>query len=112
MSMSNYAIAVQALMNEGNSLIQQYPNIGNASGSAPMTFVWPGTNMTIFGAPGLNSDSHIILGAKKYIFFGTGLIDDQDNFKFYYDPSQDIVNFRSSFRMGTSVYASQFVSTI
>ena len=112
MSMSNYAIAVQALMNEGNSLIQQYPNISNASGSAPMAFVWPGTNMTIFGAPGINIDTHIILGPKKYAFFGTGLIDDQDNFKFYYDPSQDIVNFMSKFRLGTAVYASQFVSTI
>ena len=112
MSMSNYAIAVQALMNEGNSLIQQYPNIGNASGSAAMSFVWPGTNMTIFGAPGINIDTHIILGPKKYAFFGTGLIDDQDNFKFYYDPSQDVVNFMSKFRLGTAVYASQFVSTI
>lgn len=112
MSMSNYAVAVQALMNEGNSLIQQYPNINNASGSAPMSFVWPGTNMTVFAAPGLNVDTHIIVGPKKYVYFGTGLIDDADNFKFYYDPSQDVVNFMSKFRLGTAVYASQFVSTI
>jgi len=112
MSMSNYAVAVQALMNKGNALITQYPNISNASGNAPQAFVWPGTNMTIFGAPGLTSNSHIILGPKKYIFFGTGLLDDADNFKFYYDPSQDVVNFMSKFRMGTAIYASQFVSTI
>jgi hypothetical protein len=112
MSMSNYAIAVQALMDKGNALITQYPNISNVSGSAPQTFVWPGTNMTIFGAPGLSSNTHIIVGPKKYIFFGTGLLDDADNFKFYYDPSQDVVNFMSKFRMGTAVYASQFVSTI
>jgi len=112
MSMSNYAIAVQALMNEGNALITQYPNISNASGSAPMTFVWPGTSMTIFGAPGLNSNTHILVGPKKYIYFGTGLLDDADNFKFYYDPSQDVVNFMSKFRMGTAIYASQFASTI
>lgn len=112
MSLTNYAIAVQALMNEGNSLIAQYPNISNASGDAPMSFVWPGTNMTIFGAPGINSNTHIIVGPKKYAFFGTGLLDDADNFKFYYDPSQDVVNFMSKFRLGTAVYASQFVSTI
>jgi len=112
LSMSNYAIAVQALMAEGNSLITQYPNINNASGSAPMSFVWPGTNMTIFAAPGINVDTHIIVGPKKYAYFGTGLIDDMDNFKFYYDPSVDIVNFMSKFRLGTAVYASQFVSTI
>jgi hypothetical protein len=77
-----------------------------------MAFIFPGTNVTIFGAPGLNSNSSIILGPKKFIFFGTGLLDDADRFKFYYDPSQDVVNFMSKFRLGTAVYASQFVSTI
>lgn len=112
MSMSNYAIAVQAILNKGNSLVTQYPQITNASGDAPNVFVWPGTNLQIFGAPGLSSNSHIILGPKKYLFFGTGLIDDEDRFKFYFDPSQDVVNFMSKFRMGTAVYASQFASTI
>jgi hypothetical protein len=112
MSMTNYAIAVQSLLNKGNALVTQYPNISNATGNTPQAFTWPGTTMTIFGAPGLTSNSHIILGPKKYIFFGTGLLDDADNFKFYYDPSQDVVNFMSKFRMGTAVYASQFVSTI
>jgi hypothetical protein len=112
MSLSNYAIAVQALMNEGNALISQYPNISNASGDAPMEFIWPGTSMKIFGAPGINTNTHILVGPKKYAYFGTGLLDDEDRFKFYYDPSQDVVNFMSKFRLGTAVYASQFVSTI
>jgi hypothetical protein len=112
MSLTNYQIAVQAVMAEGNSLVLQYPNISNTTGDAPMTFVFPGTNVTIFGAPGINVNDHIILGPKKYAFFGTGLLDDADRFKFYYDPSQDVVNFMSKFRLGTAVYASQFVSTI
>ena len=112
MSYTNYQIAVQALLAQGNSLLTQYPNIANATGDAPSTFVWPGTNVTLFAAPGININTHIILGPKKYIYFGTGLLDDADNFKFYYDPSQDIVNFMSKFRLGTAVYATQFVSTI
>lgn len=112
MSYTNYQIAVQALMNQGNALITQYPNIMNTTGDAPSTFVWPGTSITVFAAPGLNVDTHIILGPKKYIYFGTGLLDDADNFKFYYDPSQDVVNFMSKFRLGTAIYASQFASTI
>jgi len=112
MSYNNYQILVQAIMAEGNSLITQYPNISNVTGDTPSTFVFPGTNVTVFAAPGINIDTHIILGPKKYIYFGTGLLDDADNFKFYYDPSQDVVNFMSKFRMGTSVYPSQFVSTI
>ena len=112
MSMTNYAIAVRSLMAEGNALITQYPNITNASGSAPMSFIWPGTNMTIFAAPGLNSNTHIIVGPKKYAYFGTGLMDDEDRFRFFYDPSIDVVKFMAKFRLGTSIYASQFASTI
>jgi len=112
MSYTNYQIAVQSLLAQGNSLLTQYPSIMNATGDSPSTFVWPGTNVTLYAAGGINSNTHIIVGPKKYIFFGTGLLDDQDNFKFYYDPSQDVVNFRSSFKLGTAVYASQFVSTI
>jgi len=112
MSMTNYSIAVQALMAKGNALITQYPNITNYTGDAPASFIWPGTNVTIFGAPGININTHIIVGPKKYIFFGTGLLDDADRFKFYYDPSQDVVNFMSKFKLGTAVYASQFASTI
>jgi hypothetical protein len=112
MSMTNYAISVQALMDKGNSLILQYPNITNASGNTPNAYIWPGTNMTIMGAPGLNVNTHIVLVPKKYAYFGTGLLDDADNFKFYYDPSQDVVNFMSKFRMGTSIYATQAVSTV
>jgi hypothetical protein len=111
MSYNNYTVAVQALMAKGNALITQDPNISNSTGDAPSTFVWPGTNVTLFAAPGINVDTKIILGPKKYIYFGTGLLDDADNFKFYYDPSQDVVNFMSKFRLGTAVYASQFVST-
>jgi hypothetical protein len=113
MSYSNYAIAVQALQATGNAIIAQYPNISNAAGlMGAATFVWPGTNVTIYAAGGINDNNHIILGPKKYAFFGTGLLDDQDKFKFYYDPSQDQVNFMAKFRLGTAAYASQFVSTL
>jgi hypothetical protein len=68
--------------------------------------------MTIFAAPGLNSNNHIIVGPKKYAYFGTGLMDDEDRFRFFYDPSIDVVKFMAKFRLGTSIYASQFASTI
>jgi hypothetical protein len=113
MSYSNYAIAVQALQATGNAIIAQYPNISNAAGiMGAASFVWPGTNVTIYAAGGINDNAAIFLGPKKYAFFGTGLLDDQDKFKFYYDPSQDVVNFMAKFRLGTAVYASQFVSTL
>jgi hypothetical protein len=113
LSYSNYSYAVQALQAKGNAIIAQYPNIGNVAGATgPSTFVWPGTNVTLYAAGGINDNDAIFLGPKKYAFFGTGLLDDQDKFKFYYDPSQDIVNFMSKFRLGTAAYESQFVSTL
>lgn len=112
MSYTNYQIAIQSLLAQGNSILSQYPNIGNATGDSPSTLVWPGTNVTLYAAGGINTNNHIILAPKKYMFFGTGLLDDQDNFKFYYDPSQDVVNFRSSFKLGVNCYASQVASTI
>ena len=113
MSYSNYAIVVQALQAKGNAIIAQYPNINNAAGvTGPAAFIYPGTNVTIYAAGGINDNDYICLGPKKYMFFGTGLLDDQDKFKFYYDPSQDIVNFMAKFRLGTAAYASQFVSTL
>jgi hypothetical protein len=112
MSMTNYAIAVQALLDKGNALVTQYPNVSNASGDGLMSFVWPGTRMTIAGLPGINTNNHIIVYPKKYVFFGTGLLDDADKLTMYYDPSVDVVNVLGKFRMGTAVYASQGVSTI
>ena len=111
MSMSQYSKVVQGLMNQGNAIIAQYPNIMNSTGGAAQAFQYPGTNVTIFGAPGINTNQ-VIVGPRKYIFMGTGLIDDADNFRFFYDPSVDVVKFMSKFRLGTAALANQFVSNV
>ena len=111
MSYAQYSKLTQNLIATGNSILLQYPNISNTAGtSAASTFVYPGTNITVFAAPGITTNE-VIVGPKKYMFMGTGLIDDADAFKFYYDPSQDIVNFMSKFRLGTAALADQFVSS-
>lgn len=111
MSYAQYSKLTQNLIATGNSILLQYPNISNTAGtSAASTFVYPGTNITVFAAPGITTNE-VIVGPKKYMFMGTGLIDDADAFRFYYDPSQDIVNFMSKFRLGTAAVANQFVSS-
>ena len=111
MSYAQYSKLTQNLIATGNSILLQYPNISNTAGtSAASTFVFPGTNVTVFAAPGINTNE-VIVGSKKYAFMGTGLIDDQDAFKFYYNPADDIVNFMSKFRLGTAALADQFVSS-
>jgi hypothetical protein len=111
MSYAQYSKLTQGLIATGNSILLQYPNISNTAGtSAASTFVFPGTNVTVFAAPGITSNE-VIVGSKKYAFMGTGLIDDQDAFKFYYNPADDVVNFMSKFRLGTAALADQFVSS-
>ena len=114
-SFATYSKLTQGLQKEGNSILLQYPNVNNVTGAAESSFIFPGTNVKVFAAPGLvdpSGDSAVIVGPKKYIFMGTGIVDNQDQFKFYYDPSQDQVNFMSKFKLGTAAYASQFVSTV
>jgi hypothetical protein len=112
-SYANYQALVAALINTGASVIGQFAQVSNASGvNAPSSFVFPGTNITVFAAPGINDAARVILAPKKYIFFGTGLLDEMDTFKFYYNEADDIMNFNAKFRLGTAVYASQVVSNL
>jgi len=114
-SYATYSKLVQGLIATGNSILLQYPNIQNVTGVAETSFIFPGTNVKVFAAPGIidpSGDSAVVVGPKKYMFFGTGIIDNKDQFKFYYDPSNDVINFMSKFKIGTAAYASQFVSTI
>lgn len=115
MSYNTYSKLVQGLIATGNSILLQYPNIANVAGQAEASFIFPGSNVKVFAAPGIvdpAGDSAVVLGPKKYAFMGTGLIGDADAFRFYYDPSQDQVNFMAKFKLGTAAYASQFVSTV
>ena len=115
MSYNTYSKLVQGLIATGNSILLQYPNVNNVAGQAESSFIFPGSNVKVFAAPGLvdpAGDSAVVLGPKKYAYFGTGIVDDKDTFKFYYDPSTDNMNFMSKFRLGTAAYASQFVSTV
>ena len=115
MSYATYSKLTQGLIATGNSILLQYPNINNVAGQAESSFIFPGTNIKVFAAPGIvdpAGDSAVILAPKKYLFMGTGIVDSQDQFRFYYDPSQDQVNFMAKFKLGTAAYASQMVSTV
>ena len=112
-SYANYQALVAALINTGASVIGQFAQVSNAAGvNAPSSFVFPGTNITVFAAPGINDAARVIIAPKKYIFFGTGLLDEMDTFKFYYNEADDIMNFNAKFRLGTAVYVSQVVSNL
>lgn len=112
-SYANYQALVANLINTGSSVIGQFAQVSNAAGvNGASTFVFPGTNITVYAAPGINDPKRVILGPKKYVYFGTGLLDEMDTFKFYYNQADDVMNFSAKFRLGTAAYASQFVSNL
>ena len=114
-SYTTYSKLVQGLMAIGNSILLQYPNIANVAGQAESSFIFPGTNVKVFAAPGLTDEvgeSTVFIGPKKYVFFGTGLLDDKDTFKMFYDEGDDDVKFTAKFKLGTAAVANQFVSTL
>ena len=114
-SYATYSKLVQGLQKEGNSILLQYPNVNNVTGAAESSFVFPGSNVVVFAAPGLVDEagkSSIVLGPKKYAFFGTGLINDESTFRFAYQSALDEVSFMSKFKVGTAAIANQFVSTV
>jgi hypothetical protein len=112
-SYANYQALVAALINTGASVIGTFAQVNNAAGvNAPSSFVFPGTNITVYAAPGIDEVARVIIAPKKYMFFGTGLLDEMDTFKFYYNEADDIMNFSAKFRLGTAAYVSQVVSNL
>lgn len=114
-SYATYSKLTQGLQDKGNSILLQYPNVNNVTGAAESSFLFPGSNVKVFAAPGLidpAGDSAVVVGPKKYAFFGTGLVNDESNFRFFYNQNLDEVSFLSKFKVGTSAIANQFVSTV
>lgn len=116
-SLATYSKLVQSLLNKGVSLLQPYANINNVGGSPVNSFTWPGTQVTIFGTPGISDDiaspavPSVYLYPKKYLFYGVGVDNDQSKFKYYFNPANDDLHFLASFRAGVTGLADQGIST-
>jgi hypothetical protein len=78
--------------------------------------VYPGTNMKIVALPGLNNDNPVDTGSlptavknrifatyKSNLLVGTDLTSDMDNLKVWYSEDDDVLKFRTRFRLGVQV---------
>lgn len=116
-SLATYSKLVQSLLNKGVSLLQPYANINNVGGSPVNEFTWPGTQITVFGTPGISDDiaspatPSVYLYPKKYLFYGVGIDNDQSRFKYYWNPANDDLQFLAAFRFGVLGLADQGIST-
>ena len=65
--------------------------------------ILPGTNVTIVKSSGLVSSNYKFAGPGKMILAATGLTDELDTFRFFYDEAADVMKFRAAWRLGVGV---------
>ena len=62
--------------------------------------ILPGTNVTIVKSSGLVGSNYKFAGPGKMILAATGLTDELDTFRFFYDEAADVMKFRAAWRLG------------
>jgi hypothetical protein len=65
--------------------------------------ILPGTNCTVVKSSGLEGSDFKFAGPSKMILAATGLLDELDSFRFFYDQSEDTMKFRAAYRLGVGV---------
>ena len=65
--------------------------------------ILPGTNCTVVKSSGLVSSDYKFAGPGKMILAATGLTDELDSFRFFYDEASDVMKFRAAWRLGVGV---------
>ena len=65
--------------------------------------ILPGTNVTVVKSSGLVGSNYKFAGPGKMIIAATGLTDELDSFRFFYDEAADVMKFRAAWRLGVGV---------
>lgn len=65
--------------------------------------ILPGTNLTVVKSSGLVGSNYKFAGPGKMILAATGLTDELDSFRFFYDEAADVMKFRAAWRLGVGV---------
>lgn len=73
------------------------------------TFMVPGTNVQVVATAGLVNRTHIIGTPASNLYFGTDLQNDAENFMVWFERKDDIVYFRSKFKIGVQISYPQYV---
>ena len=63
----------------------------------------PGTNCKVVKSSGLVGSNYKFAGPGKMIIAATGLTDELDSFRFFYDEAADVMKFRAAWRLGVGV---------
>ena len=65
--------------------------------------ILPGTNVTVVKSSGLVGSDYKFAGPGKMILAATGLTDELDSLRFFYDEAADVMKFRAAWRLGVGV---------
>ena len=68
-----------------------------------MELVAPGTNMRLIAVGGLSSTNFLIAGQLSNFYLGTDLMNEEEEYRFWYSQDNDEVRFRATFKYGTQV---------
>lgn len=71
--------------------------------SEAMESIIPGTNVKLIAVGGLDGTNRLFLGRLNNFFIGTDLVDEQEEFKFWYSVDSDEVRYRVSMKYGVQI---------
>ena len=74
-----------------------------ATETAEMEIVDPITGIKIYGLNGMNGTNKIVAGLWSNFFIGTDMMNEEEEYKFWYSQDNDEVRYRATFKYGTQI---------
>jgi hypothetical protein len=74
-----------------------------ANETAEMEIVDPITGIKIYGLHGMNGTNKIVAGLWSNFFLGTDMMNEEEDYKFWYSQDNDEVRFRACFKYGCQI---------
>ena len=74
-----------------------------ATETAEMEIVDPITGIKIYGLNGMNGTNKIVCGLWSNFFIGTDMMNEEEEYKFWYSQDSDEVRYRATFKYGTQI---------
>lgn len=74
-----------------------------ATETAEMEIIDPVTGIKIYGLPGMNGTNKIVCGLWSNFFIGTDMMNEEEEYKFWYSQDNDEVRYRATFKYGTQI---------
>ena len=88
-----------ALLNlKAANLFHYSPEAGNN-----MEMIWPGTNLKLVAVAGLNGTNKMVAGRMSNFFLATDMMNEEEQFKFWYSQDLDVVKFKCTFKYGCQI---------